>query len=71
MELVQAGEIRVEKYIVIYGDINGDGQISIADIRLARKMSVSTEGYTEYQIAAAKCGGVDVDVDAVIALAKA
>ena len=71
VELMQAGEIRVEKYIVIYGDINGDGQISIADIRLARKMAVSTDGYTEYQIAAAKCGGVDVDVDAVIALAKA
>ena len=71
VELVQGDEAKVTKYIIVYGDINGDGQVSIADIRLARKMAVSTDGYTAYQIAAAKCGGADVDVDAVIALASA
>ena len=71
VELVQGGEVKLTKYVVVYGDINGDGQVSIADIRLAKKMAVSTEGFTVYQIAAAKCGGADVDVAAVIALASA
>ena len=71
VDLVQGDDVKVTKYIIVYGDINGDGQVSIADIRLARKMAVSTEGYTEYQILAAKCGGADVSVDAVIALASA
>ena len=71
VELVQGSDVKLTKYIIVYGDINGDGQVSIADIRLARKMAVSTDGYTQQQIEAAKCGGADVDVDAVIALAKA
>ncbi|MBR2590171.1 MAG: hypothetical protein IKE65_04535, partial [Clostridia bacterium] len=71
VELVQGGEVKLTKYVVVYGDINGDGQVSIADIRLAKKMAVSTDGFTAYQIAAAKCGGADVDVAAVIALASA
>lgn len=71
VDLVQGDEAKLSKYIIIYGDINGDGQVSIADIRLARKMAVSTDGFTEYQIAAAKCGGTDIDVNAVIELAKA
>lgn len=71
VELMQGDEAKVTKYIIVYGDINGDGQVSIADIRLARKMAVSTNGYTAYQIAAAKCGGADVDVEKVIALASA
>ena len=71
VELVQGGDVKLTKYVVVYGDINGDGQVSIADIRLARKMAVSTEGFSAYQIAAAKCGGADVDVAEVIALASA
>ena len=71
VELVQGGEVKLEKYIIVFGDINGDGQVSIVDIRLAKKMATSTDGFTEYQIQAAKCGGADVDVEAVIALAKA
>ena len=71
VELLQFGEVKISKTIVIYGDINGDGQVSLSDVRLARKMALSTEGFTAEQILAAKCGGADIDVDAVIALAMA
>lgn len=71
VELVQGGKVKETKNIVIYGDIDGDGQVSISDIALARKMAVSVDGFSDYAIAAAKCGGDAVDVNAVINLAKA
>ena len=71
VDLIQGGKIEESKYIVIYGDVDGDGQISISDIALARKIAVSEEGYSEYAIAAAKCGGDTVDINAIINLAKA
>lgn len=71
VDLVQGGQVKRTKYIVIFGDIDGDGQVTISDIALARKMAVSLDGFSDYAIAAAKCGGDTVDVNAVIALAKA
>ena len=71
VDLVQNDEVQITKYIVIFGDINGDGQVSITDIVLAKKMALSTDGFSEYQILAAKCGGADVNVDKVIELALA
>lgn len=71
VQLMQGSEVKSTKTIVIYGDINGDGQVSIADIALARKAAVSQDGFTAAQIAAACCGNATVSVDAVIALAKA
>lgn len=71
VELIQGGAVKSEKYIVIYGDIDGDGQVTISDIALARKIAVSESGYSEYAIAAAKCGGDTVDVSKIINLAKA
>lgn len=71
VELMQGGQVKETRYLVIYGDIDGDGQISISDIALARKMSNSVDGYSDFAIAAAKCGGDAVDVNAIINLAKA
>ena len=68
---MQGGQVKETRYLVIYGDIDGDGQISISDIALARKMSNSVDGYSDFAVAAAKCGGDSVDVNAIINLAKA
>ena len=71
VDLVQNDEVKISKNIVVYGDINGDGLVSITDIVLVKKMALSTDGFSEYQILAAKCGGADIDVDKVIELALA
>ena len=71
VDLIQGGQVKESKYIVIFGDVDGDGQISISDIALARKIKNNEAGYSEYAIAAAKCGGDTVDISVIINLAKA
>ncbi len=70
VQLIQGGEVILSYDIVVYGDINGDGQVSITDIMLARKMATSADGFTALQIAAASCGTGAVTADGVIDIAK-
>ena len=64
------GEVIESYVIVVYGDINGDGQVTVSDIMKAKAMKNSTEGFSEYQIEAAKCGTESINVEMVTELAK-
>lgn len=71
VKLIQGGAVKATRTIIVYGDIDGDGQATIADIALTRKMAASTDGFADYQIEAAKCGGDSVSVAAVTDIVKA
>lgn len=70
VQLIYNGEVSQEYTIIVYGDITGDGQVTVADIMKAKAMSASTQNFTQAQIAAASCGTGAVSVDAVTELAK-
>ena len=70
VQLMFGGEVIESYVIVVYGDINGDGQVTVSDIMKAKAMKNSTEGFSEYQIEAAKCGTESINVEMVTELAK-
>ena len=70
VQLIYNGQVQSEYTIVVYGDVNGDGQVTVSDVIKTKAMLADSSAFSAAQIAAAKCSTSSVTVEGVINLAK-